>query len=125
LEGLIVSEIKFTPGPWMVSMKRFDGVTAYMIYNHIETAISCDKESYWASWYNPCTDYYGYYQPDHNMDCDHHKIATARLIAAAPELFDVLERLEESSEYWSEYFVPLGIVDDIKNVLKKARGEQS
>jgi hypothetical protein len=31
--------------------------------------------------------------------------------------------LEESAAYWSEYDVPLGIVDDIKNVLKKARGE--
>jgi hypothetical protein len=47
--------------------------------------------------------------------------ATARLIAAAPELFSVLERLEESAAYWSEYDVPLGIFDDIKNTLKKAR----
>jgi len=50
--------------------------------------------------------------------------ANARLIAAAPELYEVLAELEESSSYWSEYDVPLGIVDRIKDVLKKARGER-
>lgn len=50
--------------------------------------------------------------------------ANARLIAAAPDLYAVLSELEESCEYWSEYDVPLGIVERIKSALKRARGEQ-
>ncbi|WP_448673381.1 hypothetical protein [Pseudoxanthomonas mexicana] len=49
----------------------------------------------------------------------------ARLIAAAPELLAVVAELEESSAYWSEYDVPLGIVDRLKSALAKARGGQS
>ena len=47
----------------------------------------------------------------------------SHLIAAAPDLYDVLQELEESVDYWSEYDVPLGIQDRIRNVLRKARGE--
>lgn len=47
----------------------------------------------------------------------------AHMVSAAPEMFDVLERLEESAEYWSEYGVPIGIVADIRAALKKARGK--
>lgn len=50
--------------------------------------------------------------------------ANAHLIAAAPELYSVLAELEESIDYWSEYDVPIGIQDRIKNVLSKARGER-
>ena len=50
-------------------------------------------------------------------------VATAHLISAAPELYAVVAELEESVEYWSEYFVPLGIVDRMRLALKKARGE--
>jgi len=49
--------------------------------------------------------------------------ANASLIAAAPELYDVLAELEESADYWSEYDVPIGIVERIKAALAKARGE--
>ena len=44
------------------------------------------------------------------------------LIQAAHQLREVLSELEESSDYWSEYDVPLGIVDRIKAALKAARG---
>lgn len=50
--------------------------------------------------------------------------ANARLISAAPELLEVLRELEQSCEYWSEYDVPLGIVDRIKSAITKATGEQ-
>ena len=58
--------------------------------------------------------------PEHIMNT-----ADAALIEAAPELYAVLEELEESSSYWSEYYVPLGIVERIKAALCKARGEDN
>lgn len=45
------------------------------------------------------------------------------LIGAAYQLREVLEELEGSSDYWSEYDVPLGIVDRIKAALSASRGE--
>ena len=48
----------------------------------------------------------------------------AALIAAAPEMLVVLEELRESASYWSEYDVPLGIVDRIESAIRKARGEE-
>lgn len=54
---------------------------------------------------------------------DDQVVATARLISAAPDLYAVVAELEESAEYWSEYYVPLGIVDRMRAALKKARGE--
>lgn len=38
------------------------------------------------------------------------------------KLLAVVEDLEESSEYWSEYFVPLGIVDRMRAALAEAKG---
>ena len=48
----------------------------------------------------------------------------AALIAAAPEMLVVLEELRESASYWSEYDVPLGIVEKIESAIRKARGEE-
>lgn len=50
--------------------------------------------------------------------------ANARLIAAAPELLAVLQELEESSSYWSDYDVPVGIVDRIKAAIARATGKE-
>ncbi len=49
----------------------------------------------------------------------------ARLIAAAPDLLAVCQELEQSASYWSEYDVPLGIVDRIKSAIAKATGEKN
>lgn len=49
--------------------------------------------------------------------------ANARLIAAAPDLLAVAIELEESAAYWSEYDVPIGIVDRIRAAIAKAMGE--
>ena len=37
----------------------------------------------------------------------------------APQMYSVLKELQESAYYWSEYDVPLGIVDRINDVLKQ------
>lgn len=44
----------------------------------------------------------------------------ARLIEAAPHLLAVAKELEESASYWSEYDVPLGIVDRLRAAIAKA-----
>ena len=53
-------------------------------------------------------------------------LANARLIAAAPDLLAenqrlraILTELIESAEYWSEYDVPIGIVDRMREALKE------
>lgn len=51
--------------------------------------------------------------------------ANANLIAAAPDLLAVLQELQESASYWSEYDVPLGVVDRINSAIAKAKGEQA
>jgi hypothetical protein len=84
-------ETKHTPGPWKIG--------------NDETSVSssddfvCDCRSNF----------------DGNLD-----FANARLIAAAPDLLAVLQELEESSSYWSDYDVPVGIVDRIKAAIRKA-----
>ena len=47
----------------------------------------------------------------------------AVLMAAAPEMLAVLQDLLDCSEYWSEYFVPLGLVERLNAVIKTATGE--
>jgi hypothetical protein len=49
----------------------------------------------------------------------------AATLAAAPALFAVCQELEESAEYWSEYDVPLGIVDRLKAAIALAKGAQA
>lgn len=46
--------------------------------------------------------------------------ANALVIAAAPDMLAVLQELQESASYWSEYDVPLGIVDRINAAIAKA-----
>ena len=46
-----------------------------------------------------------------------------RLYEANIELLTVLQELQESAAYWSEYDVPIGIVDRINAAIAKARGE--
>jgi hypothetical protein len=48
--------------------------------------------------------------------------ANVHLCAAAPNMLTVLQELQESAAYWSEYDVPLGIVDRINDAITKATG---
>ena len=47
-----------------------------------------------------------------------------RLEAEKAEMLAVLEELRESASYWSEYDVPVGIVERIESAIRKARGEE-
>ena len=47
------------------------------------------------------------------------KIEKDKMAYFAPQMYSVLKELQESASYWSEYDVPLGIVDRINDVLKK------
>lgn len=49
--------------------------------------------------------------------------ANLRLCDAAPELLQLVIDLQESASYWSEYDVPIGIVDRINTAIAKATGE--
>jgi hypothetical protein len=51
-----------------------------------------------------------------------HDEPNAKLIAAAPDLLEVLIEVMARAEYWSEYYVPVGIHDRIKNAVEKATG---
>lgn len=50
------------------------------------------------------------------------KPADAALIEAAPDLLAVLQELRECADYWSEYFVPIGLVEQMDAALAKALG---
>ena len=43
----------------------------------------------------------------------------------APQMYSVLKELQESASYWSEYDVPIGIVDRINYVLKKVENNKT
>ncbi len=45
-----------------------------------------------------------------------------RRLRQRDELLAVCQELEQSASYWSEYDVPLGIVDRIKSAIAKATG---
>ena len=64
----------------------------------------------------------GMVAPPGSAPCVHVLQPDARLIAAAPELLTVLQDLQQSASYWSEYDVPLGIVERINAAIAKATG---
>ena len=39
------------------------------------------------------------------------------------EMLDVLIELQQCAQYWSEYDVPIGIVDRLNAVIEKAKGD--
>ena len=47
-----------------------------------------------------------------------------RMAKFAPQMYSVLKELQESAYYWSEYDVPLGIVDRINEVLKQVENDK-
>jgi acyl-coenzyme A synthetase/AMP-(fatty) acid ligase len=76
----------------MVVMQRNQfGDTVFGVLEHTHTLVVVDPEGYYAEGQYPARDEDGYYLPDDRIDCSEHKVATARLIAAAPELLEALE----------------------------------
>jgi hypothetical protein len=57
--------------------------------------------------------------------CPNYGSAESSVLCAASDMLEVLEELQESAEYWSEYDVPLGIVDRMNNAINKAHGRNS
>lgn len=98
----MASDPKFTPGPWVTCDAHGPVEEGTSIQSSLDTNMVAS-----------CCHYYSREQVR----------ANARLIAAAPDLYAVVEELEESSSYWSEYCVPLGIVYRLRAALAKARGE--
>lgn len=96
-----MSTPKHTPGPWAYWPEccRAGGMVTAQSGAHVAAP----------------TDYPGWTQLTQ---------ANALLIAAAPDLLEVLEEVAECAEYWSEYDVPLGIHDRIKAAIAKAKGEE-
>ena len=47
----------------------------------------------------------------------------AHVLTAAPDLLAMCEELAECADYWSEYDVPIGIVERLRDVIAKAKGE--
>jgi hypothetical protein len=53
---------------------------------------------------------------------DVRNLGRSKLLTNAPELLKICEELAGSAEYWSEYSVPLGIVDRLNAAIAKAGG---
>ena len=53
------------------------------------------------------------------------KIENDKMADFAPQMYSVLKELQESASYWSEYDVPLGIVDRINDILKKVENNKT
>lgn len=52
------------------------------------------------------------------------KTEREKMAIFVPQMYSVLKELQESASYWSEYDVPLGIVDRINDVLEKVENIQ-
>lgn len=112
-----------TPGPWQVTIARFEGKTTFRPNTHCKTSIAVDPRDYWDEGYEPSADEHGYFQPDENMDCDEFRIANARLIAAAPELLEALQAMLEQLSRGPFAFKDSGALRFARAAVKKATGE--
>ena len=105
----MTSEPKWTPGPWDFSMAKMpiDGEYDYCI------SAVVDGERYVIS------EAFGRVSEKQRPNAH----ANARLIAAAPELYEALERLVADVADYDAWERPCHAVDTARAALKKARGE--
>ena len=102
-----------TPGPWMAYGKS---ITAIGRTNTADCAVWGSiayvvELSYIDDW------------DGSEWDATGDVVSNARLIAAAPEMLDMLIELQESAQYWSEYGAPFDIVNRLSVIISKAKGE--
>ena len=101
-------ETKFTKGNWFIKESKIEktDITCQTVlmtdlkYNNIKSPVICDL-------YGQATE---------------EGKANAQLLCASPDMFNVLLELQESASYWSEYDVPVGIVERINSAIDKAVG---
>ena len=100
-----MSEAKFTKGPWKWSDHCFDQLNGheYPVIDHLKYEGS-----------------YLYYCP-----ADGEREANAHLIAAAPEMYSMLDKFKKTlleTDY--DDYALWDLYDEFENVIKKARGEK-
>ena len=101
---------KHTPGPWVVCVQEGDDV-AYTVFAKSQLR---DGRIAPEDWDNCIA----------SAGLNHQEVEqNARLIASAPAMLAMLQELRECAEYWSEYDVPVGIVERLDSVIKQATGE--
>lgn len=104
-------ETKFTKGNWFVEQTKLENSEII-----IQTVLMTDLK------YDDTTT---------PVICDLYKQTTeegkanAKLLCAAPDMLKILLELKDSTSYWSEYEVPLGIVERINSTINKALGLDS
>lgn len=107
---------KHTPGPWIFGVEEWDDDAC----RHKPVAKPFDYSG---------PGYYGnpfIFGADGNeiVGCGEYMVfrnpADIRLLVAAPDLLAVCKELAKSAAYWSEYDVPLGIVDRLNAAIAKA-----
>lgn len=52
-------------------------------------------------------------------------LANARLIAAAPELLDMLKKCLDALEYVGPWETPVGLIERVQEVITKAEGNDA
>lgn len=92
-----------TPGPWRTGK---GAGSRYTVYDKFSQRVGDFFEGVMAT-----------------QRSDEECAANARLGAAAPDLLAMCEELSECADYWSEYDVPIGIVERLRAVIAKAKGE--
>lgn len=123
-----MSETKFTKGPWVV-IGEFDNEN----YAEVTTQagfeiLSVSSTQIDVEWEKKGDDHWC--QEGFHVEIPHSEAnANAHLIAAAPEMYSLLERLEKECEmFYSEFGEPSNgeyeaAFVEIKSLLAKARGE--
>lgn len=95
------NSVRHTPGPWRVNVISFTPVVYVTTEDHQTVAVA--------------------HAPEHELDAPEHKAqaeANARLIAAAPELYQALVTIRDG--YWSEGESWEDMVFDLKRTAAEA-----
>ena len=98
-----MSETKFTKGPWVI-----DGKYSTFLAVSANGAVVCDVSC--------CHDGY-------HIKPSSEELANARLISCAPDMYDALDAITDSSNPEDMLAVLMEVKSEIAELLKRARGE--